>query len=198
MAADAVTVIKDDHRRLERLFARLQSGEGDRRALVEEVVARLTAHARAEETEVYPEIAMLTPEEEAEVGHAEHEHQEAEHLLTKVVNLIDSPHFERALTDFVEAVRHHVEEEENEVLPALEKAVDGATLEQLGEAFEGTRRTMLQAAGYRDATASPGDLATDLADATREELYEMARRADIPGRSGMNKEALAEALRERG
>jgi hypothetical protein len=183
MSVDAVSLIKEDHRRLERLFERLQSGDGDRRALVEEVVARLTAHARAEEQEVYPEIALLNTKEEAEIGHAEHEHQEAEHLLGKVHNLVDSPHFEQALADLVEAVRHHVEEEEREVLPALREAVDGPGLERLGEAFERSRAKMLHASGH------------GLAEATREELYELAKEADIRGRSGMSKQELVEALR---
>jgi len=191
MSADAVMAITEDHRRMERLFERLQSGAGDRRALVEEVVARLTAHARAEETEVYPEIAMLNTREEAEIDHAEHEHKEAEHLLKKVANLVDSPHFEQAFTELVTSVRHHVEEEEQQVLPALRKAVDAATLERLGTAFEQARSKLLRAAGY----AGPGG--DDFAQATREELYEMAKQADIPGRSGMNKEELAEALRGR-
>jgi hemerythrin superfamily protein len=51
-------MIKNDHRVLEQLFAQLKSGEGDRRALLDEVEARLTAHARAEEGEVYPVIAQ--------------------------------------------------------------------------------------------------------------------------------------------
>jgi hypothetical protein len=41
-----------------------------------------------------------------------------------------------------------------------------------------------------------GDTDSDeLADATRAELYEKAKRADIPGRSSMTKDDLAEALR---
>jgi hemerythrin superfamily protein len=192
MSVDAITAITEDHRQLDQLFDRLMSGEGDRRALVGEVVARLTAHARAEESEVYPEIAMLDPAEEAEIGHAEHEHEEAEHLLKKVANLVDSPHFEQALTDLVESVRHHVAEEEQRVLPALREAVDDATLKQLGLAFERARTKLLRTAGHETAA---GD---GLAEASREELYEMAKQADIPGRSGMNKDELADALRSRG
>lgn len=207
MASDAVTLIMNDHRVLDGLFEQLLSGSGERRALVAEVTARLTAHARAEESQVYPAVKAADPGEEAEVDHAYHEHDEAVHLLGKVRNLIDSPHFEQALTEFVAAVRHHVEEEETEVLPALRDAVDAATLEQLGEAFERARLDDLRVAGIEarptrgdvadeppaDAPATPAD---DLADATREELYEMAREADIPGRSRMNKEELTEALRE--
>jgi len=194
MASDAVNVIKNDHRLMEGLFAQLRAGDGDRRAIVDEVAARLSAHARAEETEVYPAIAKA-----GEAGEAEHgtfEHLEAEHKLRKVSNLVDSPHFEQALDEFVAAVDHHVQEEESELLPALEKASDKRTLDRLGAAFERTRIDELSAAGYEEAPESDGSGADDLADATRDELYEKAKKADIPRRSHMTKEELIKALRD--
>jgi hypothetical protein len=190
MPSDAITLIKDDHRLLERLFEQLQAAGADRRTLVDEVAARLTAHARAEEREVYPAIKEADPAEGEEVDHAYHEHWEAEHLLGKVRNLVGSPHFDEALTQLVAAVKHHVEEEESEVLPALEKAVDRETLVRLGEAFDTARQHELAQAGL----ASPDALG----DATRDELYEMARAADIHGRSSMTKDQLSQALREQG
>jgi hemerythrin superfamily protein len=214
-------MIKNDHRLLEDLFSSLGSGDGDRRALIAEVTARLTAHAYAEEEHVYPAITRAEPDERPAVGHAYREHQEAVHLLRKVRNLVDSPHFEQALDEFVAAVRHHVEEEETTVLPALARAVDADTLERLGEAFEGARRDRLEAAGIDEGgTRTGGDARPagpphrgrsgggdggragngkasppDLKNASRDELYELARRADIPGRSSMNKTELARALR---
>lgn len=195
MAPDAVTLIKNDHRILEGLFEQLEAGSGDRRALVEEVVARLTAHAYAEEREVYPATIKADPQEQDEVDHAYHEHHEAEHLLKKVHNLIESPHFDQALTEFVASVKHHVQEEETKVLPALQKAVDAATLERLGAAFEQARARELGEAGFAPEAGS-GQPADNLAEATRDQLYGMAKEADIPGRSSMNKDELTEALRE--
>jgi hemerythrin superfamily protein len=195
MAPDVVTSIKNDHRLLEGLFAQLQAGKGDRAALVTEVAARLTAHSRAEEEEVYPAIKNVARDKQRDVDHAYEEHQEAEHLLRKVENLIGSPHFDEALEEFVAAVKHHVEEEESQVLPALEKAVDAGALRRLGETFEQSRAEELRRAGYDE----PGDadaIAPDLHNATRDELYALARQADIPGRSSMNKEELARALNE--
>jgi hypothetical protein len=197
MGTDAVTLIQDDHRLLDGLFQQLQAGEGDRRTLVDEAAARLAAHARAEEEEVYPAISRAAPAEEGEVEHAYDEHDEALHLLLKVVNLVGSPHFDQALGELVGAVRHHVEEEETEVLPALRNAVDGETLERLGAAFARVRTEALREAGIAETSAPTGSgPADDLEDATRADLYEMAKEADIPGRSSMKKEELAEALRD--
>jgi hemerythrin superfamily protein len=203
MPSDAIQLIKEDHRLLEGLFEQLQAGTDDRRTLVEEITARLTAHSRAEEREVYPAIKKADPAEGDEVDHAYHEHQEAEHLLGKVRNLIGSPHFDEALTQFVAAVKHHVDEEESEVLPALEKAVDRDTLGRLGDAFDKARQSELAQAGYapRAATRSPTGRSArskDLDSATRDELYEMAKEADIHGRSSMTKDQLGQALREQG
>jgi hemerythrin superfamily protein len=195
MASDAVTLIKNDHRLMEDLFAQLKNRDEDRRDLVAEVEARLTAHARAEEAEVYPSIAKEAGEK-SEVEHGTYEHLEAEHKLRKVRNLIDSPHFGQALEEFVAAVNHHVQEEESELLPALEKATDKKTLDRLGAAFERARLDELSASGYEQAPGSDQSDSEDLAGATRDELYEKAQKASIAGRSHMKKEDLIEALRE--
>jgi hemerythrin superfamily protein len=195
MASDAVTLIKNDHRLMEQLFAQLKTGTGERRALVTEIEARLGAHARAEEAEVYPVIAKRAGEK-GEVQHGTYEHLEAEHLLRKVRNLVDSPHFDQAVDEFVAAVDHHVQEEESELLPALAKATDKKTLNRLGAAFERVRLDELSTSGYEQAPelTEPGD--AGLAEATREELYEKAKKADIPGRSQMSKQDLIRALRD--
>jgi hemerythrin superfamily protein len=200
MAADAVTLVEQDHRALEALFERVLAGEGDRTALIQEITARLTAHARAEEGEVYPALEAA-PGEDEEVEHAHDEHHEAEHLLRKARNLTASPHFDEAFEAFVSAVRHHVEEEEERLLPALRNAVDTERLRQLGAAFEQARTKLLgDYPATPAAAAATDDAATDeegtLEQATKTELYEMAKEAEIPGRSTMTKVELAEALRE--
>jgi hemerythrin superfamily protein len=187
MATDAVTLIEQDHREMEAVFDKVLAGDGDRDALIAEITTRLTAHARAEEQEVYPALEDAAPQEQDEVEHAHREHHEAEHLLRKARNLTVSPHFEEAFTAFVDAVKHHVEEEESEVLPALRKAVDAATLRNLGTAFERARLQLLGANGEEEPA---------LQDATRNELYDLAKEADIPGRSTMNKQELTEAILE--
>lgn len=157
MATDVISLIMDDHRLMEQLFERLQAGEGDREALIDEVEARLLAHARAEEQEVYPAVAKAVPDESEEVDHGYDEHQETERLIQKVRERIDAPGFEQALEKFIGAMEHHVEEEETEVLPALRETVDEDTLRRLGEAFKRVRGEVLREEGFDEPTASSDD-----------------------------------------
>jgi hemerythrin superfamily protein len=208
MASDAVTLIKNDHRVMEQLFDMLQDPDSDRPALVAEVTARLSAHAWAEEEKVYPALIKAQPGEEQQVYHGVEEHHEATELLHKL-QITDpaSTEFDSVLEQFVAAVKHHVEEEESEILPELAAAVGPERLEALGAAFEERRLEILQAHGVDDKAVGSGGAAiqmaraeraggADVADLTRDELYEKAKEADIPGRSTMSKEELAKAVQD--
>ncbi|MGI5273041.1 hemerythrin domain-containing protein [Nonomuraea sp. CA-218870] len=181
MATDVITLITDDHRKVETLFERLKKEEGDARATVAELHALLTAHARAEEDRVYPDL-------DAKAHHGLEEHKEAEVLLDELVRATPgTPAFRQTLEKLVEAVTHHVEEEENDLLPQLARKAGDKRLQELGEAFARRRDEELKALR---SVHDPGG------DATKAELYEQAQKADIPGRSQMDKEELREAVRE--
>ncbi|NRQ35331.1 hemerythrin domain-containing protein [Nonomuraea sp. NN258] len=173
MATDVITLITHDHRTVESLFERLRKREGEQKALVRELHALLIAHARAEEDRVYPGI---------DAHHELEEHKEAEILLDALVRAEPGTRaFDETLDKLIESVGHHVEEEETKLLPELAKAVGEKGLRELGEAFAERRAEELRALVPQQSKA---------------ELYEQAKRADIPGRSQMGKEELAEALRQ--
>lgn len=209
MASDAVTMIMNDHRVMEALFERLKDPNSDRRALLTEVAARLSAHSWAEEEKVYPALLKADPGEEGQVYHGVEEHHEATDLLHKL--LVTDPasqQFDTVLKQFVDAVQHHVEEEESEILPDLAAKVDAARLEKLGEAFEQRRLEILRSHGIDDKAVGSGGPAMRMKQSqpggsvktekmTRDELYEKAREADIPGRSQMNKDELAKAVQNK-
>jgi hemerythrin superfamily protein len=188
MATDAVTAIMNDHRVLEELFERMRTQKNKRPDLLKECVARLSAHAWAEEERVYPAIVQADPPEQGEVYHGVEEHHEAEQLLHRLEETDpNSQDFETVLEEFVAAVKHHVEEEETSILPALAESVGQAKLNELGVAFEERRMVVLQEHGI----GAEGEL-----ELSREELYEKAKDANVPGRSSMSKEELAQALHE--
>ena len=50
-----------------------------------------------------------------------------------------------------EDVEHHVEEEQDELFPKVEKLFDAETLEAIGEAMEETQAELISAGNPRDA-----------------------------------------------
>jgi hemerythrin superfamily protein len=178
----------------------MRSEKKQRAALVRECVARLSAHSWAEEERVYPAIIHAQPPEEGAVYHGVEEHHEAEQLLHQLQKVDpQSPAFDAVLEEFVAAVKHHVEEEESEILPELARSVERSRLEELGTAFEERRMAILIEHGIGEAgTALGGAEAREgqEAEPSREELYERAKQEEIPGRSKMSKEELEQALTE--
>ncbi len=119
MAADVVDLIMQDHREVERLFDELKDYPEKREGLVPVLTTLLSAHSRAEEAEVYP-VAAAEADEADEVAHSQEEHVEADQLLAKLAATDPtSAQFEKVLQNLIDAVSHHVEEEETKVLPGM-------------------------------------------------------------------------------
>ncbi|MGH3462435.1 MAG: hemerythrin domain-containing protein, partial [Kribbellaceae bacterium] len=80
MPGDVVDLIMQDHREVERLFDQLESNPDKRPNLLPVLTTLLTAHSRAEETEVYP-VARDEAGETEQVAHSQEEHLLADQLL---------------------------------------------------------------------------------------------------------------------
>jgi hemerythrin superfamily protein len=179
MTADVVDLIMQDHREVERLFEELKENPDKRPNLLPVLTTLLTAHSRAEEAEVYPVAASEAGEKE-EVSHSQQEHVEADQLLAKLAKTDPaSADFDKALQNLVDAVTHHVEEEETKVLPGMRSNLSDQRRAELGEAFVASRKQHLG--------EQPGDM-------TREQLAQQAANADISGTSGLSKEELQKKL----
>ncbi|TDD20143.1 hemerythrin domain-containing protein [Kribbella turkmenica] len=175
MPADVVDLIMQDHREVERLFDELKDSPEKRPNLLPVLTTLLTAHSRAEEAEVYP-VAAAEAGEKEEVSHSQQEHIEADQLLAKLASTDPtSAEFDTVLQNLVDAVAHHVEEEETKVLPGMRSNLSDERLAQLGEAFVASRKQHLG--------EQPGDM-------TRDQLARQASNADISGASGLDKDAL--------
>jgi hemerythrin superfamily protein len=177
MASDAISLIKHDHRVLEDLFDQVKASKGDRYGLLEEIAALLTAHSRAEEQQVYPAVDNAVPDHGHDLQRSAQEHDEAEELLENALQAVDTAEFDEIFAEFVEVVSHHVEEEESEILPALQQAVDRATLLQLGEEFARAKAEELSRSGFddddvdeREHAAAYDRAGADLAGATRDQV----------------------------
>lgn len=183
---DVLEHLEHEHREVERLLAALlDSEEGDEREqLVLDLEESLRLHMAVEEQYLYPLVVEVIDAEHAE--EAKVEHDLARDGIAKLKELLDEPGFGAAVEMLQAGIAHHVQEEEDEVFPELrEKAPDRIAAmdpEQLEERAE--------------PVDDPGEVdPTPDVDLTRDELYQRAKEADIPGRSSMTKDELAEALR---
>ncbi|GGR55412.1 hemerythrin superfamily protein [Nocardioides luteus] len=180
MSEDVVDLIMQDHREVESIFEKLQREPEVRAGLTPVLVTLLAAHSRAEESEVYPAARDEAGEAE-DVAHSQEEHLLADRLLAELSECDPfGDDYEKKLKEVVDAVTHHVEEEEKTVLPGMRSGLDDARRAELGQAFLKSRQEHL------------GDMPQDR---TRAEMKQQAANADIPvGDKG--KEALRDVLDE--
>jgi hemerythrin superfamily protein len=133
---DLISVIIDDHRQVETVFRELESREGTpqhRRDLADHVIAELVRHSVAEEQYMYPAAREALADGDKEADHELEEHAEAEKLM-KELDGVDptDPKFDDLLTKLMADIRHHVEDEESDLLPKLQKACSEEQLQDLG------------------------------------------------------------------
>ncbi|KRE43551.1 hemerythrin domain-containing protein [Knoellia sp. Soil729] len=132
-----ITLIKDDHKKLEAVFKKLESAEpADTPPLLQQVQELLVPHSKAEEQVVYPAIREAAPEEGSDVDDGLAEHHHVEETLKSLLGADpEAPGVDGLIAAMIGEVRHHVEEEETQILPAFAEQADNARLSELGEAF---------------------------------------------------------------
>ena len=143
-ALSILTRQKRDHVRLEHLLQRLaDSAPGVEEQRLLHAVARLVfPHAFAEESVLWPEARRVLPDGEALTLEVEREHQEVNELWTRL-EALPSGAAERSeiIARLATVLRDDVRDEEDELLPRLQDALDVRRLRQLGVAWEAVRRT---------------------------------------------------------
>lgn len=178
--SDVVDLIVQDHRELQRLFEVLRNEPEKRAATAPLMSTLLFAHSRAEDSEVYPAAKEAGGEEDVE--HSQKEHLEADHLAEELRSLDpDSAEFATVLEALVEGVTHHIEEEEETVLPHMRQRMDDDTRSELGERFLAARAEHM------------GDQPEGM---TKQQLEQQAANIDLPGASGTGKKELKSELEE--
>ena len=145
--ADALALLKDDHREVESLFSRFEKarGEAEKGRLGEKICNELDVHARIEEQLFYPAVREAISDDEL-MNEAEVEHASAKDLIGQIQ--ASSPSDERydALVKVLaEYVRHHVKEEEREMFPKARRS--GVDLVELGEKLRERKREETKGGG---------------------------------------------------
>lgn len=159
---DAIKVLKDEHRSVERLFRDFEkSGPAaykSRRKLVEQMVAELSRHAAIEEEVLYPAARQI-----ADIGDEVLQSLEEHHLVKLQLHELQAmdpseERFPAKVRLLIENVRYHVEEEERELFPVLRSELGRKQLVELGEALGRARRFAPTRPHPRSPDEGPGNV----------------------------------------
>jgi hemerythrin superfamily protein len=137
---DVIEVLVHDHREVEEMFRELESGtaEADRRRKVADaVIAELVRHSVAEEEYLYPAARKALPDGDRIADHEIAEHAEAERVMKTLESLEPTDaEFGPTVTTLITSIRHHIQEEENDLFPRLRSACTADELRELGRKVE--------------------------------------------------------------
>lgn len=142
---DAIKLLTQDHRAVERLFKSYERA-GDRagkqkRQVADAVIRALSIHASIEEQLLYPTARELSDTLDDQVLEALEEHHVAKATLAELEKMSSTDErFDAKMTVLMENIRHHVEEEEEDLFPKLRRLMAAEDLAALGEAMEGARK----------------------------------------------------------
>jgi hemerythrin superfamily protein len=142
---DAITLLKEDHRTVERLFKQFEQAgprAGKTKAkLVKQIIQELAIHAVIEEQVFYPAIRNEVEDADDEVLEALEEHHIVKWVLSELEDMTpDDERFTAKVTVLIENVRHHVKEEEKDLFPDVRQVLGRKRLTEIGEALEKAKK----------------------------------------------------------
>jgi len=134
---DVTKLIEQEHRQVEALFDNFrEAGDTD---VLTKLCDELDAHAAAEEEAFYPVVRDDVPSGKKLANEAKDEHGEARQLIGRIRRTSDPDHVVELVNELEQAVSHHVEEEEEEMLPLARRALGEDRLVAVGSAYESAR-----------------------------------------------------------
>lgn len=152
---DAIAMLREDHRKVEKLFKEFEEAKGDGRKekLAHEIALELSVHAAIEEEIFYPACEGKVEEELLKESYVEHD--SAKLLIAEIENGKgeSDEYFDSKVKVLQEQIEHHVEEEEKPKSGVFAQAREaGLDVTALGEKIAARKEELT--ASYR-ATGIP-------------------------------------------
>jgi hemerythrin superfamily protein len=140
---DAIALLKDDHRTVEKLFKDFEGakGEGRKEKLARQICMELTVHTAIEEEIFYPACKGKVDEDLLKEAYVEHD---AAKLLVAEIEAgsgKSDDFFDAKVQVLSEQIEHHVKEEEGDLFPEVRKA--DLDLKALGEQLAARKKELL-------------------------------------------------------
>jgi hemerythrin superfamily protein len=144
--ADAIEMLKADHRRVRALFQRYDEtdDQGMRQGIVAELFVELELHTQLEESVFYPAFADESNQEGQELVAASLEdHEDIDVLVEELRGLeADQEAFAAKFQELRTKVEQHVQDEESQMFPQAEQALE-EQLEELRDEMQEIKEHLL-------------------------------------------------------
>jgi len=157
---DAIALLKEDHRKVEELFAQYEkaSGDGRKQKLAEQICMELTVHTELEEKIFYPACEGKVEADLLEEAYVEHDG--AKVLIAEIEGGgPDDDYYDAKVKVLQEQIEHHVEEEEKRMEGLFAQARKaGLDMDALGEKMAARKEELI--ATYKSSGVPKPELTT--------------------------------------
>ena len=139
---NAIDLLKKQHVEARKLFKEIEkAGPEEKEQLFDDLADALAVHAAIEEQHFYPATKDARTEELLQ--EAVEEHLSAKRIIADLLEMEpDDPQFDAKIKVLQEQIEHHVEEEETELFPKVQKLHSKEEMEDLGVLMEQTAEEM--------------------------------------------------------
>jgi hypothetical protein len=153
---DAITLLKEDHRAVEKLFKEYEgaSGEGRKEKLARKICLELIVHTTIEEEIFYPACDGKIEEDLLKEAYVEHD--AAKVLIAEIIaGGPDEAFYDAKVTVLSEMIKHHVKEEEQPGKGTFSQArAAGLDMDALGQQMADEKQ-QLKAAYEKEGLPTP-------------------------------------------
>jgi hemerythrin superfamily protein len=145
---NAIEMLREDHQKVKDLFEHFEATEsGDKKEIVATTLRELEIHTTLEEEVFYPAARQALKKTDSEEGDDIMDEAWEEHHVVKLIAAelkkmrASDERYDAKFTVLAESVKHHIEEEEDELFPKLEGHID---VEGLGEKMMARKEKLQQ------------------------------------------------------
>jgi hemerythrin-like domain-containing protein len=143
---NAIQLLKTDHETAKRMLGQIQSASPEqRRELWSKLQPELKVHEQMEESALYGPVAQEVGSKDQKLrewqGHHHQEVSQLENVIKELSQLDPSADtWIRKLGELRQTLEHHIQEEEGEIFPRIQREWDTSKLEQAGHEMETMKR----------------------------------------------------------
>jgi hemerythrin superfamily protein len=142
---DATTLLKKDHEEVKQMMSQWKNAEEqEKKQLTKQILKEIKVHAQLEELLFYPKMREVQDLKEV-VARSLVEHRGVELLIADMEQMGENDEmYDATFQVITEMVKHHIQEEEKDLLPKAGEA--GVDLTELGEEMETKKMQLMKEA----------------------------------------------------